>query len=134
MRGIRALSARISDDDPQDLAEALEDLNRMVEMAQDEGCPVPTNAMLEVAETQLRRLHGFAPETYLVGPGPNGEILAYARPKPDHSIALTLYADGGALCSALVPGGAFKVSWSTAEEITDAELRQAADLLARAVG
>lgn len=125
--------ARIGNDDPPELAAALEDLNSIARLALEAGYPIPSNAMLDATESMLRRLYGVAPYQYLVGSAPEGEIDIYARPKLAHSISVTLYADGEMLCSALAPNEEFFESFPSAKEVTDAVLLNAASVMKRAL-
>lgn len=119
----------VSDNDP--LASALEDLNSLAACAKEAGEPIPSNALMEVAERQLRRIHSFVPAEYVVDSTSEGEIMISAYPTREQSVLLALFPDGGAFCSVLVPNAEFKESCATVEDVTDEALQKVADLVER---
>lgn len=123
--------AKITADDPQELANALDEINCLEAIAQEEGYPPPADALLEVAETQLRRLHQLVPAQYMVNSGEEGDVVIFACPVPKRTIMLVLYSDDAAFCSVITPDAEFRESCATVGKLTDEVLRQATNLVSR---
>lgn len=114
--------AKVTKDDPPELAAALETINGLAEVAREKGYPVPADELLEVAESQLRRLHGLVPARCTVSSGEVGEITLLATPVQERSILLALFDDGWVCSSVLVANDEYSDDWASVADLTDEEL------------
>ena len=100
------------------------DLEGVVEEADDEGYPRPSDRAVSNAKLLLKRLYRIAPRRFEVYPTPDAEI-AIDAPGDGCSVVVLCDSDGGALCMANLPGGHRAKSYGAVEGLPDGFLREA---------
>ena len=110
---------------PDELNDALCDLQQATDEAHEEGFPVPSGVALENAVRLLREMYGISPRRFEVYPTPDGEIAIDAPGGPGRSILLLCDSDGGALCLVNMNGDHRRARYSTAGILPDGFVRDA---------
>ena len=110
---------------PIQLADALRDLDQVVEEAEEEGFPVPKDIALDNAKRLLRDMYAISPRRYEVYPMPDGEVAIDAPNGRGSSVLLLCDSDGGALCLVNMKGKHRRARFSTTETLPDGFIREA---------
>ena len=110
---------------PDELNDALCDLQQATDEAREEGFPVPSDVALENAVRFLRGMYGISPRRFEVYPTPDGEIAIDVPGGPGRSILLLCDSDGGALCLLNMNGDHRRARYSTAGILPDGFVRDA---------
>ena len=111
------------------LAEALADLDQVVEEAQEEGFDIPTLPAISNAERLLRSLYQIAPRRFEVYPMQDGDIALHGPGRPSRWFVLYCSLDGGALCTAGIEGERYHRRYPSTDDLPDAFTRNALDAL-----
>ena len=110
--------------EPEDLKEALEDLEGAPREAADEGFPPPTEIAMRNAARVIRAMHGIRACRLEVYPTADGEVAIDAG-APGRSVILLCDASGGALCLANTGATHRRAHYSDADRLPDGFLREA---------
>ena len=110
---------------PVNLAEALCDLDEVVEEAEEEGFPIPKEVALDNADLLLREMYAISPRRYEVYPMPDGEVAIDAPDGRGSSVLLLCDSDGGALCLVNMKGEHRRARYSTTVALPDGFIREA---------
>lgn len=110
---------------PDELNDALYDLQQATDEAREEGFPVPSGVALENAVRLLREMYGISPCRFEVYPTPEGEIAINAPGGHGRSVLLLCDLDGGALCLVNMNGDHRRARYSTAGILPDGFVRDA---------
>ena len=109
---------------PNDLKEALQDLEDALHEANDEGFPPPTEIARTNAARLIRTMYGIHACRFEVYPTVDGEVAMDAS-AADYSVVLLCEADGGALCLANTGATHRRAHYSDADQLPDGFLREA---------
>ena len=112
-------------DFPVQYADALRDLDDVVEEAEEEGFPVPKEIALDNAKRLLREMYTISPRRFEVYPMPDGEVAIDAPDGRGSSVLLLCDSDGGALCLVNMKGKHRRARYSTTEALPDGFIREA---------
>ena len=99
------------------------DLEGVVEEADDEGYPRPSDLAISNAKRLLESLYRIAPRRFEVYPTPDAEI-AIDSPGDGSSVIVLCDSSGGALCMANLPGGHRAKSYDAVAALPDGFLRE----------
>lgn len=110
---------------PAPLVDALSDLEKVIDEAEEEGFPIPQEAALHNAKRLLRAMYAISPRRFEVYPTPDGEIAIDAPDGRGSSVLLLCDSDGGALCLVNMKGRHRRARYSTAEALPDGFMREA---------
>lgn len=110
---------------PVQLADALRDLDEVVEEAEEEGFPIPKEVVLENSKRLLREMYAISPRRFEVYPMPDGEVAIDAPDGRGSSVLLLCDSNGGALCLVNMKGKHRRARYSTTEALPDGFIREA---------
>ena len=110
---------------PNELNDALYDLQQATDEASGEGFPAPSDIALGNAGRLLREMYAISPRRYEVYPAPDGEIAIDAPGGPGRSVLLLCDSDGGALCLVNMKNDHRRARYSTTERLPDGFVREA---------
>lgn len=125
-----AMSAWIQDTvqrpvDPPDLAEAMEELEEVVNEAHDDGFPPPSDAVIGTARRLLREMYSMSPRPYSVYPTPDLEIAIHGQHANSGSILVLCESGGGALCLVSLRRPPRRARYADVNDLPDGFLREA---------
>ena len=109
---------------PDELKEALEDLQDTPQEAADAGFPPPTQTAKANAARLIRAMYGIQACRFEVYPTADGEVAIDAG-VPNRSVILLCEAAGGALCLANTGATHRRAHYSDASQLPDGFLREA---------
>ena len=109
---------------PNDLLEALSDLDDVVVEAAEEGYPTPSEDAITSARRLVREMYEIAPQRIEVYPTPDGEV-ALDVPSARGSVILLCASGGGALCLVNVNGDRRRARYSSTTKLPDGFIREA---------
>ena len=125
----RRLPARVDGMSDLDLADALADLDKLVEEAHEEGFEPPPNDAVLTARRLLRSMYMFRPKRFEVYPTPEGEIAIVAPGGLRRSVMALCEPKGDVLCMVNLNGNHRRARYSNASGLPDGFFREAlADL------
>lgn len=110
---------------PIQLADALRDLDEVVDEAEEEGFPTPKEIALDNAKRLLREVYAISPRRFEVYPMPDGEVAIDAPDGKGSSVLLLCDSEGGALCLVNMKGKHRRARYSTTETLPDGFIREA---------
>ena len=115
--------------EPDDLSEALDDIDNIVDEAREEGFPSPPDDVISTARRLLKSLHKLRPKRFEVYPTPEGEIAIVAPGGPKRSVMALCDHKGEVLCMVNLNGNHRRARYSDANGLPDGFFREAlADL------
>ena len=116
-----SITARV----PNELNDALYDLQQATDEASGEGFPAPSDIALENSGCLLKEMYAISPRRYEVYPAPDGEIAIDAPGGHGRSVLLLCDSEGGALCLVNINGDHRRARYSCAERLPDDFVREA---------
>ena len=116
---------------PDELSDALNDLNEASDDARKEDFPAPSDLALSNAERLLKAMYKITPRRFEVYPTPDGEIAIDAPSGDGQSVLLLCEPNGGALCLANLQDGYRSNSYQNADALPDNFLRKSLAALGR---
>ena len=110
---------------PNELNDALYDLQQATDEASGEGFPAPSDIALGNAGRLLREMHAISPRRYEVYPAPDGEIAIDAPGGHGQSVLLLCDSEGGVLCLVNMNCDHRRARYSTTRMLPNCFLREA---------
>ena len=110
---------------PEDLKEALQELDEVAADAEEDGLAVPSKMAFANAERLLRAMYRNFPRRFVVYPVSGGRIAIDARGLNNRAAVVTCDSDGGALCMVTIDGEYRRARYSTTRELPDGFIREA---------
>ena len=114
-----------ADNFPRPLIEALQDLDSVIEDAEDAGYPVPEIIAFKNAEQLLNDLYTISPRHYGVYPLSDGEISIDAPNGKGSSVWFICYSKGDISCLVNIKGKHRRARYSSLEGLPDGFVREA---------
>ena len=108
-----------------DLDDALDDLERVGEEAQEEGFPLPSEKAISNARPMLEAMYRFEPYRYEVYPTPDGEIAIDVPNGRGSSVLVLCDSSGGALCMVNMDGDHRRKTYPACPSSPDRFIQQA---------
>ncbi len=110
---------------PDDLADALQELDEVPADAEEDGLEVPSETAFANAERLLQAMYHDFPRRFVVYPVSGDRIAIDTRGLNDRGAVVTCDSDGGALCMVTIDGEYRRARYSTARELPDGFIREA---------
>lgn len=113
------------------LAQALEELDQVVDAAQLEGFEIPSSTAIDNADHIIKRIYDHSPHSIQVYPMPDGEV-AIDVANDGSSVLILCCSDGGALCFVNINGNQRRARYSNSDALPDGFMREALEELQQA--
>lgn len=107
------------------LAEALDDLDEVIQESQEDGFPAPSELAIQNANRLIREMYLILSMRFEVYPMPDGEIAISAPGGRGQSVITVCDSAGGVLCSVNMNGAHRRARYSGASSLPDGFLREA---------
>ena len=111
------------------LAQALEELDQVVDEAQSEGYEIPSSIAIVNAEYIVKRIYDNLLHPFQVYPMPNGEVAIDVTNDDGSSVLILCCSDGGTLCFVNINGKQRRAHYSNSDALPDGFMREALEEL-----
>ena len=111
------------------LAQALDELDQVVDEAQSEGYEIPSSIAIANAESIIKCIYDNLLHPLQVYPMPDGEVAIDITNGKGSSVLLLCNSDGGALCLVNIDGNQRRAHYSTSDALPDGFISEALDEL-----
>ena len=116
-----------SDDfvDTTELTDALDDLNKAIEEALEEGLPIPSDIAIRNSEKLVKIIYEVFPSRFEVYPTQDGEIAVEIYNGKGSSVILLCDSAGKTLCMVNINGNSRRAHYSQIDQLPDGFVKEA---------
>ena len=111
------------------LAQALEELDQVVDEAQSEGYEIPSSIAIVNAKYIIKRMYDNLLHPFQVYPMPDGEVAIDVTNDDGSSVLILCCSDGGTLCFVSINGNQRRAHYSKSDALPDGFMREALEEL-----
>ena len=111
------------------LAQALEELDQVVDEAQSEGYEIPSSTAIDKAEYIIKCIYDNLLHPFQVYPMPDGEVAIDVANGDGSSVLILCCSDGGTLCFVNINGNQRRAHYSNSDALPDGFMREALEEL-----
>ena len=107
------------------LAQALEELDQVVDEAQSEGYEIPSSDAIVNARRIIKRIYDNLSHPFQVYPMPDGEVAVDIANDDGSSVLILCCSDGGTLCFVNINGNQRRAHYSNSDALLDSFMHEA---------
>ncbi len=111
------------------LAQALEELDQVVDEAQSEGYEIPSSTAIDKAEYIIKCIYDNLLHPFQVYPMPDGEVAIDVANGDGSSVLILCCSDGGTLCFVNINGNQRRAHYSNSDALPDGFMHEALEEL-----
>ncbi len=107
------------------LAQALDELDQVVDEAKSEGYEIPSSIAIINAKCIIERMYDNLLHPFQVYPMPDGEVAIDVTNDEGSSVLILCRSDGGTLCFVNINGNQRRAHYSDSDALPDGFMREA---------
>jgi len=111
------------------LAQALEELDQVVDEARSEGFEIPGRNAMDNADCIIKRIYDDLPHPLQVYPMPDGEVAIDVTSGDGSSVLILCRSDGSTLCFVNINGNQRRAHYSSSDALPDGFMHEALEEL-----